>query len=159
VQVIDLSEAASAADLRPNRLAAMLLAAQDFVRSFFDQVRDVNRVPLSIRKHPLASKHFQLLAVLVVVYARLPTAFYVAVVRHATGNVSNGLHGPCVQELELWLHVLLTALPRHCMNDVQNPLSQLGILAMRGGLCVRLTDMSASPEAQLRRLDVARIGR
>jgi hypothetical protein len=37
-QVLDVSAAASATDLRPTRLIAMLRAARDFVRAFFDQV-------------------------------------------------------------------------------------------------------------------------
>eukprot|EP00873_Tetraselmis_striata_P022827 jgi/Tetstr1/443091/TSEL_031147.t1 len=35
--VIDLSAAASAADMRPNRLSVMVDVAQDFIREFFDQ--------------------------------------------------------------------------------------------------------------------------
>ena len=34
----------------------------------------------------------------------------------------------------------------------QNPLSQLGIIIMRNGLAERLTELSASPEAQVKRL-------
>lgn len=37
LQVIDLSAAASAADMRPNRLSVMVDVAQDFIREFFDQ--------------------------------------------------------------------------------------------------------------------------
>ena len=46
-QVLDVSEAASAPDLRPSRLACMLQVARDFVRNFFDQVRkqESNVVP------------------------------------------------------------------------------------------------------------------
>ncbi|KXZ56829.1 hypothetical protein GPECTOR_1g748 [Gonium pectorale] len=74
--VVDLSRAASATDLRPNRLACMLGLARSFVREFFDQ----------------------------------------------------------------------------------NPLSQLGIAVMRGGLVDRLTDLSGSPEAQVARLEAGKLG-
>lgn len=40
----------------------------------------------------------------------------------------------------------------------QNPLSQLGIVLLRDGIAERLTDLSGSPEAQLRRLDAANLG-
>lgn len=38
---------------------------------------------------------------------------------------------------------------------LQNPLSQLGVLVMRNGVVERLTDISGSPEAQVRRLEGA----
>ncbi len=103
VQVVDLSSAASGVDLRPNRLTCMLRAAQDFVRSFFDQARCARAVALGSRGRAAASP--------------FPTA-------------------------------------RACCCS-QNPLSQLGLLAMRGGVCVRLTELSASPETQIRRLEAA----
>lgn len=37
----------------------------------------------------------------------------------------------------------------------QNPLSQLGVVAMRGGVAVRLTEVSGSPEAQAAQLSAA----
>ncbi len=37
-QVVDLSAAAAANDLRPSRLTCMIRAAHEFVRNFFDQV-------------------------------------------------------------------------------------------------------------------------
>ncbi|KAG1678245.1 hypothetical protein FOA52_013865 [Chlamydomonas sp. UWO 241] len=40
----------------------------------------------------------------------------------------------------------------------QNPLSQLGILLMRDGLAERLTELSGSPEAQIKRLTEANLG-
>lgn len=41
---------------------------------------------------------------------------------------------------------------------LQNPLSQLGILVLRNGVAERLTDISGSPEAQVRRLEGAALG-
>ncbi|KAL6762870.1 Ssl1-like-domain-containing protein [Haematococcus lacustris] len=40
----------------------------------------------------------------------------------------------------------------------QNPLSQLGLLLMRNGCCERLTELSGSPESQIRRLEAAQLG-
>jgi len=45
----------------------------------------------------------------------------------------------------------------HIYCVLQNPLSQLGILLLRNGVAERLTDLSGSPEAQLRRLDAANL--
>ncbi|GFH32340.1 VWFA domain-containing protein, partial [Haematococcus lacustris] len=39
-----------------------------------------------------------------------------------------------------------------------NPLSQLGLLLMRNGCCERLTELSGSPESQIRRLEAAQLG-
>jgi len=66
-QVLDVSEAAGALDLKPSRLSCMLQGARDFVRNFFDQVHA--RGLYLWRKH---SEHQQsVLALLLLVCAML----------------------------------------------------------------------------------------
>ena len=40
----------------------------------------------------------------------------------------------------------------------QNPLSQLGIVVFKDGIAEKLTDLSGSPEAQIKRLDQGQLG-